>query len=109
MNQGAGIASILNRREIILSLQKESIMPAWKELAETKNNKLTVAVPDYLNNRQVEVIVTPVKKTVPKKKKALKKKAASKKPKYDFSDLIGKLEWNGDALAEQKKLRNEWD
>ena len=27
---------------------------------------------------------------------------------YDFSDLIGKLEWNGDALAVQKELRNEW-
>jgi predicted deacetylase len=26
--------------------------------------------------------------------------------KYDFSDLIGKLEWQGDALAEQKRLRN---
>jgi predicted deacetylase len=29
--------------------------------------------------------------------------------KYDFSDLIGKLEWQGDALAEQKRLRNEWE
>jgi hypothetical protein len=28
---------------------------------------------------------------------------------YDFSDLIGKLDWKGDALAEQKRLRNEWE
>ncbi len=29
-------------------------------------------------------------------------------PKYDFSDLYGQLEWKGDAVAEQRKLRNEW-
>jgi hypothetical protein len=27
---------------------------------------------------------------------------------YDFSDLVGKLEWQGDALTEQKALRDEW-
>ncbi len=30
------------------------------------------------------------------------------KPKYDFSDLSGKLQWKGDAVAEQQKLRDEW-
>lgn len=27
---------------------------------------------------------------------------------YDFSDLVGKLSWNGDALSVQKQLRHEW-
>ena len=27
---------------------------------------------------------------------------------YDFSDLVGRLTWKGDALAEQKRLRDEW-
>ena len=27
---------------------------------------------------------------------------------YDFSALIGKLRWQGDALAEQRRLRDEW-
>ena len=27
----------------------------------------------------------------------------------DFSDLAGKLSWQGDALQQQKKLRGEWD
>lgn len=27
----------------------------------------------------------------------------------DFTDVSGKLTWKGDALAEQKKLRAEWD
>ena len=26
--------------------------------------------------------------------------------KYDFSDVVGKLQWQGDALEEQRKLRN---
>ncbi|MFC1616728.1 hypothetical protein ACFL2K_00750 [Candidatus Margulisiibacteriota bacterium] len=29
--------------------------------------------------------------------------------KYDFSDLAGKLNWQGDALKEQKRIRNEWE
>jgi hypothetical protein len=28
--------------------------------------------------------------------------------RYDFSDLSGQLQWQGNALQEQKKLRNEW-
>lgn len=29
------------------------------------------------------------------------------KQKIDFSDIAGKLSWQGDALAEQKRLRAE--
>jgi hypothetical protein len=28
--------------------------------------------------------------------------------KYDFSDLVGRLEWRGDAVAEQRMIRDEW-
>lgn len=28
--------------------------------------------------------------------------------KYDFSDLVGKLSWKGNALVIQRELRNEW-
>lgn len=27
---------------------------------------------------------------------------------YDFSDLEGRLQWRGDALSEQRRLRDEW-
>ena len=30
------------------------------------------------------------------------------KKNYDFSDVVGKLEWQGDAVQEQRKLRDEW-
>ena len=29
-------------------------------------------------------------------------------PRYDFSDLAGRLQWQGDAVAEQRGLRDEW-
>jgi hypothetical protein len=28
--------------------------------------------------------------------------------KYNFNDLLGKLEWHGDAVSAQRELRNEW-
>ncbi len=28
--------------------------------------------------------------------------------KYDFSDIVGKLKWKGDAVAEQRAIRDEW-
>jgi len=35
--------------------------------------------------------------------------ASAAKSRYDFSDLAGQLRWPGDAIAEQRTLRNEWD
>jgi hypothetical protein len=32
----------------------------------------------------------------------------TQKSDYDFSDLAGKLVWEGDALAMQRVLRDEW-
>jgi hypothetical protein len=37
-----------------------------------------------------------------------KAKRDTKDPKYDFSDLAGKLSWQGDAVSTQRKLRDEW-
>lgn len=28
--------------------------------------------------------------------------------RYDYSDLTGRLQWRGDAVAEQRRLRDEW-
>ncbi|MEI6423690.1 MAG: hypothetical protein WCP55_15840 [Lentisphaerota bacterium] len=37
-----------------------------------------------------------------------RRSVASASRKYCFDDLVGKLEWTGDPVAEQRKLRNEW-
>ena len=31
-----------------------------------------------------------------------------KRRAYDFSDLAGRLHWQGDALTEQRAIRAEW-
>jgi len=31
-----------------------------------------------------------------------------KKNRYDFNDLAGRLNWKGDAVLEQRRLRDEW-
>lgn len=28
--------------------------------------------------------------------------------KFDFSSVVGRLKWKGDAVKEQRKLRDEW-
>jgi hypothetical protein len=34
--------------------------------------------------------------------------AKEQHPNYDFSDLVGRLTWQGDAVAMQRALRDEW-
>jgi len=33
---------------------------------------------------------------------------SSGRRKYDLRDIVGKLHWKGDALSEQRRLRDEW-
>ncbi len=74
-------------------------MDVVRKIVTHSTNPLTIDLPEEYNNRKLEIIVLPIdeQQTEPKKKK------------YDFSDLVGKLQWKGDALAEQRKLRDEWD
>jgi hypothetical protein len=66
------------------------------EIDET--GQLNIKIPTNLEAGKVDlvVIINPI---------AEKEK---NNHKYDFSDLIGKLSWQGDAVAEQRKLRDEW-
>ncbi len=49
--------------------------------------------------KRVPVIVTFLEDMMEKEKPA---------KKYRYSDLAGRLEGNGDAVAQQRALRNEW-
>ncbi len=72
-------------------------MDAVRKIIENSSNPLTIQLPENYTNRTLEVIVLPVEEhTVVSKR-------------YNFSDLVGQLEWKGDAIAEQRKLRNEWE
>ncbi|MBO3464127.1 hypothetical protein G7B40_035540 [Aetokthonos hydrillicola Thurmond2011] len=59
---------------------------------------LNINIPTQLTAVEVNVVV--VLNPVP---------AASKQNfKYDFSDLVGRLTWEGDAVTMQRTLRDEW-
>lgn len=49
-------------------------------------------------NKKVKVIILAEQEDSPKPEDT----------NYDFSDLQGKLNWQGDAQTEQRKLRDEW-
>ncbi|NLX25869.1 MAG: hypothetical protein GXY61_07915 [Lentisphaerae bacterium] len=38
----------------------------------------------------------------------LRKPDEAQSIKYDFSEVAGKLKWTGDAVMEQRNLRDEW-
>ena len=81
-----------------LKIDYLSRMDAVRQIIEKASIPLVVDLPMEYKDHKLEVIVLPLDEPG---------KPAEKK--YDFSDLVGKLEWKGDALAEQRKLRDEWD
>ncbi len=63
-----------------------------------QKGQLNINLPTNLTEGKVDlvVIINPVTEK-------------DKRPNtYDFSDLVGKLSWQGNPVAEQRKLRDEW-
>lgn len=75
-------------------------MNVVRKIIENASDTITIELPKEYQNKKVEVIVLPLEETPV---------VEEKHKKYDFSKFVGKLQWKGDALAEQRKLRDEWD
>ena len=73
-------------------------MEALRQFVKPINGSITISLPEQYANSDLEVIILPISDTITQKNAK----------QYDFSELVGKLDWQGDALAEQKKLRDEW-
>jgi hypothetical protein len=69
-------------------------MQAIREIVHPSDNHVTIQVPSAFVGIDIEVVAFP----------ASVKSDAS----FDFSDLAGKLKWSGDAVKEQRALRDEW-
>jgi hypothetical protein len=67
-----------------------------------QNGRLRLDVSTTLPAGGVEVII------VLNHQQAFNESTKHKSSKYDFSDLIGKLTWQGDAVSTQRALRDEW-
>lgn len=75
-----------------------SPMDAVRQIIEKASIPLVIDLPMEYKGHKVEVIVLP-----------LDEPGKPTEKKYDFSQFFGKMNWEGDALAEQKRLRDEWD
>lgn len=74
-------------------------MTAIRKIISLVDNHLHMEVPDEFRGKKVEVIVFPVN---------IVSEDSVEKQKYDFSDVAGKMNWAGDAVSEQRRLRDEW-
>ena len=80
------------RREV----KRGKTMPAVRTITRPPlSDSVVVHIPKEYQSYSLEIIIVPVENEVAKRK-------------YDFSDLVGRLEWRGDAVAEQRKMRDEW-
>ena len=68
--------------------------PVIERMVKPNNNLISIEVPEELGDYTFRVVMIPFEE--------------ERKPKYDFSDFVGKLKWEGDAVAEQRRLRDEW-
>jgi putative addiction module CopG family antidote len=59
-------------------------------------SEVILAALRLLKEREVLVFLNPVSSE------------ENQKSSYDFSDLVGRLTWQGDAVTMQRNLRDEW-
>lgn len=60
------------------------------------NGHLILDLKTSFLNQEMEVLVV------------VQEKKIEDKNKYNFSDLVGSVKWEGDALEFQKNIRSEW-
>jgi hypothetical protein len=63
------------------------------------SGNLHIDVPTDLSAGAVDVVIVLNPGTIPEN---------TQKKSYDFSDLAGRLKWEGDSVAMQRALRDEW-
>jgi putative addiction module CopG family antidote len=59
-------------------------------------SEVILAALRLLKERELLVVLNPVSSE------------ENQKSSYDFSDLVGRLTWQGDAVTMQRNLRDEW-
>ena len=69
-------------------------MPTLERVVRPRRNRISLEVPREFSKYTFRIVMIPI--------------AEETKSQYDFSDLVGKLQWNGDAVKEQRRLRDEW-
>ncbi len=69
-------------------------MPTIQTVVRPRRNRISLTVPEEYSTYSFQVILVPFRESEPKK--------------YDFSDLVGKLQWKGDPVKIQRRMRDAW-
>ena len=69
-------------------------MPTIQTVVRPRRNRISLTVPEEYSAYSFQVILVPFRESEPKK--------------YDFSDLEGKLQWKGDPVKIQRRMRDAW-
>ena len=69
-------------------------MPTLERVVRPRRNRISLEIPRKFGKCTFRVVMIPF--------------VEDEKPRYDFSDLVGKLQWKGDAVKEQRRIRDEW-
>ncbi len=80
-------------------------MKAVRKIIEHAEDSIVIELPAELRNQKLEIIIL----AASEQPVVNEHTEAAKPVKYDFSDIVGKFSWKGDAVAEQRKLRDEWE
>ena len=94
-------------------LYSRSLDRGYYALERKRGRKMPYAVLEKeierLDETQQNTVVLFVRFLLSQKAAAAKSVSADERPrKYDFSDLIGKVKFDGDPVAYQRSLRDEW-
>ncbi|MDD3050570.1 MAG: hypothetical protein PHR06_05430 [Candidatus Cloacimonetes bacterium] len=74
-------------------------METVKLYVKPTNGHIFLDIPTDYTDCELELVIVMSK---------LKNSEESKSIRYDFSKFSNKLEWDGNAVEEQRKLRDEW-
>lgn len=69
-------------------------MPTIQTVVRPRRNRISLTVPEEYSAYSFQVILVPFRENEPKK--------------YDFTDLVGKLQWKGDPVKIQRRMRDAW-
>lgn len=82
---------------IFLTLELEQFVRSTvKNGRYSSASEVVWAALQLLKEQEILVVLNPVSSD------------GNQKPSYDFSDLVGRLTWRGDAVTMQRNLRDEW-
>jgi hypothetical protein len=77
-------------------------MQAIREIIHPNRKKITFSIPEEYVGHDLELVILPL--AFPRDKRR-----SGVPGNYDFTDMTGKLKWRGNAVLEQRRLRDEWE